>query len=46
MSTEIESSIERYLNALDTSDRQEPERKQSTTMRLENKIAAIKVQMQ
>lgn len=43
---EIESSIARYLIALDASDRQEPERKQATTVRLQEKIAALKVQMQ
>lgn len=43
---EIESSIARYLTVLDASDRQEPERKQATTVRLQEKIAALKVQMQ
>jgi hypothetical protein len=43
---EIESSIARYLIALDASDRQEPERKQATTVRLQEKIAALKHQMQ
>ena len=43
---EIESSINRYLTALDTADRQEPSIAQARTERLENKIAALKKQMQ
>lgn len=43
---EIASSIDRYLTALDTADRQEPERKQITTARLYENIAALKAQMQ
>lgn len=43
---EIAASIDRYLTALDTADRQEPERRQSTTTRLHENIAALKVQMQ
>ena len=42
---EIESSIQRYLTALDTADRQEPSVAQARTERLEDKIAALKVQM-
>ena len=42
---EIESSINRYLTALDTADRQEPDVAQAKTERLENKIAALKEQM-
>ncbi len=42
---EIKSSIDRYLTALDTADRQEPERKQITTTRLHENIAALKAQM-
>ncbi len=43
---EIESSINRYLRALDTADRQEPATAQARTERLQDKIAALKVQMQ
>lgn len=43
---EIESSINRYLSALDTADRQEPSVAQARTERLQDKIAALKVQMQ
>ena len=43
---EIESSINRYLTALDTADRQEPATAQARTERLQDKIAALKVQMQ
>jgi transposase len=42
---EIESSINRYLDALDTADRQEPSVAQAKTARLQDKIAALKVQM-
>ena len=42
---EIESSINRYLAALDTADRQEPEVAKARTERLEDKIAALKTQM-
>lgn len=42
---EITASIDRYLTALDTADRQEPERKQLTTARLHENIAALKAQM-
>ncbi len=43
---EIESSITRYLTALDTADRQEPDVAQAKTERLEDKIAALKARMQ
>ena len=43
---EIESSINRYLTALDTADRQEPDVAQAKTERLEDKIAALKARMQ
>jgi len=42
---EIESSINRYLTALDTADRQEPTSSEAKTVRLEEKIAKLKVQM-
>ena len=42
---EIEASINRYLAALDTADRQEPAVAQAKTERLEDKIAALKAQM-
>lgn len=42
---EIESSINRYLTALDTEDRQEPTSSEAKTVRLEEKIAKLKVQM-
>jgi transposase len=42
---EIESSISRYLTALDTSDRQEPSIAKARTERLQDKIAALKAQM-
>ena len=43
---EIESSINRYLVGLDTADRQEPAVAQVQTERLQDKIAALKAQMQ
>ena len=43
---EIESSINRYLSALDTADRQEPAVAQARTERLQDKITALKAQMQ
>lgn len=43
---EIESSINRYLVDLDTADRQEPTIAKLRTERLEDKIAALKTQMQ
>jgi transposase len=42
---EIESSIQRYLTALDTADRQEPAVAQAQTERLQDKIAALKAKM-
>src|ERR1035437_4184854 len=42
---EIESSITRYLAALDTADRQEPEVAKARTERLEDKITALKAQI-
>lgn len=42
---EIESSINRYLAALDTGDRQEPEASESKAAGLEEKIAKLKKQM-
>jgi transposase len=42
---EIESSINRYLTALDTADRQEPAVAHLKTERLHDKIAALKDQM-
>ncbi|KPX43634.1 IS1182 family transposase [Pseudomonas syringae pv. tagetis] len=42
---EIESNISRYLTALDTADRQEPTSSGAKTVRLEEKIAKLKVQM-
>jgi transposase len=42
---EIESSINRYLTALDTADRQEPIVAKAKTERLHDKIAALKEQM-
>jgi transposase len=43
---EIESSINRYLTDLDTADRQEPAVAQARAERLQDKIAALKDQMQ
>ncbi len=42
---EIESSINRYLTALDTADRQEPSIAEARTERLQDKIEALKNQM-
>lgn len=42
---EIESSINRYLTALDTADRQEPAVAKAKAERLQDKIAALKEQM-
>jgi len=42
---EIESSISRYLTALDTADRQEPAIAQARSERLQDKIEALKNQM-
>lgn len=43
---EIESSISRYLTALDSADRQEPAVAQAKAEQLHNKIAALKSKMQ
>ena len=43
---EIESSINRYLAALDTADRQEPSVAQAKSVRLQDKMTALKAQMQ
>jgi transposase len=43
---EIESSINRYLTALDTADRREPSVAQVKAERLHDKIAALKAKMQ
>jgi transposase len=43
---EIESSINRYLSALDTADRQEPVVAQPKAERLHGKIAALKIKLQ
>jgi transposase len=42
---EIEANIGRYLNELDTADRQEPASKGAKAVRLNDKIAALKGQM-
>ena len=42
---EIEANISRYLAELDSADRQEPAAKQAKTVRLNDKIAALKNQM-
>jgi transposase len=42
---EIEANISRYLTELDTADRQEPATAQSKSVRLNDKIAALKSQM-
>ncbi|MFL1524178.1 IS1182 family transposase [Pseudomonas sp. O230] len=42
---EIESSINRYLKALDAADRQEPTASEPSAVRLEEKIAKLKTQM-
>ena len=42
---EIESSIQHYLAALDTADRQEPAVARARSERLEDKITALKAQM-
>ena len=42
---EIESSINRYLAALDAADRQEPTASEPSAVRLEEKIAKLKTQM-
>ena len=42
---EIESSISRYLAALDAADRQEPTATEPSAVRPEEKIAKLKTQM-
>jgi transposase len=42
---DVESSIARYLEAMDTADRQEPAIAKARTERLQDKIAALKEQM-
>lgn len=42
---QIEASIERYLAAIDTADRQEPDIAEAKTTRLREKIAELKEQM-
>ena len=42
---DIESSIARYLDAMDTADRQEPTIAKARTERLQDKIVALKEQM-
>jgi len=42
---EIEANVSRYLAELDTADRQEPAVKQARSARLNDKIAAMKLQM-
>jgi transposase len=43
---EIEASIDHYLVAMDTADRQAPDIAKARTERLQDKIAALKAQMQ
>ena len=43
---QIEESIDRYLAALDTADREEPSVAQAKTVRLHDKISMLKKQMQ
>jgi transposase len=43
---QIEASINRYLSGLDTADRQEGEAAQAKAVRLKDKIAALKEQLQ
>ena len=43
---QIEASIDRYLSALETADRQEGEVAQAKGVRLKDKIAALKEQLQ
>ncbi|MDB5823097.1 MAG: family transposase [Herminiimonas sp.] len=42
---EINACINRYLTALDTADRHDPHTAQAKTLRLQEKIAALKAQM-
>jgi transposase len=43
---QIEESIDRYLKAMDTADREEPEVAEAKTARLKGKIAGLKEQME
>jgi len=43
---QIEASINRYLSGLDAADRQEGETAQAKAVRLKDKIAALKEQLQ
>ena len=42
---EIEASIERYLTAMDSADRQEPEVAQARKERLQDKVSALRLRM-
>jgi hypothetical protein len=42
---QVEASIERYMSALETADRHDGELAQAKTVRLKDKIAALKEQM-
>ena len=42
---QVEASIERYMAALETADRQEGELAQAKSVRLKDKIAALREQM-
>ena len=42
---QVEASIERYLSALETADRQEGELAQAKSARLKDKIASLQEQM-
>jgi transposase len=43
---QIEDSVDRYLKAMDTADREEPEVAEAKTARLKDKIAGLKEQME
>jgi flagellar biosynthesis chaperone FliJ len=43
---QIEESIQRYLNALETADRTQPAELEAKTTRLQDKIARLREQMQ
>ena len=43
---QVEASIARYLSALDTADRQEGEVAEAKSIRLKDKLARLKEQMQ
>jgi hypothetical protein len=42
---QVEASIERYMAALETADRQDGELAPANSVRLKDKIAALKAQM-